>query len=316
MNQSRPLVSVIIPCYRQAHFLGEAIESVLNQTYPNREIIVVDDGSPDNTADVAGRYSAVRLIRQENQGVSAARNTGIKESRGEYLVFLDADDRLRTEALEAGVSCMAEHPESMLVYGRFHCMREDGTPSPLPSDFFDGDNLYLRLLTSNCIGMVAPVMYRRVIFDEVGGFDSSVNRAEDYDMYLRIARLHPTHTHPKTIADYRVYETSASNDYALMLRAVLVTLRRQWKYVKGKKEYEKAFRAGLNFWREYYGEPLYIYTARRLWDVRQLRRNICDLWFLLRYYPQVISVHGSSRISKFVARLKNTQINNSQDGGS
>src|SRR5215210_2105808 len=95
-----PLVSVIIPCYNQAHFLGEAIESVLGQSYPNFEIVVVDDGSPDDTAEVAARYPEVRYICQDNQGLSAARNTGLGQSEGEYVVFLDADDRLLPEALE------------------------------------------------------------------------------------------------------------------------------------------------------------------------------------------------------------------------
>ena len=98
-----PLVSVVIPCYNQAHFLGEAIESVLKQTYKHFEIVVVDDGSTDNTSEVARRYSGIRCIEQANQGLSAARNTGIRESKGEYLVFLDADDRLRPIALEAGL---------------------------------------------------------------------------------------------------------------------------------------------------------------------------------------------------------------------
>ena len=88
------LVSVVIPCYNQAHFLGEAIESVLAQTYPHLEIVVVDDGSTDNTGEVAARYPGVRYVRQENQGLAAARNTGLRHSSGDYLVFLDADDRL------------------------------------------------------------------------------------------------------------------------------------------------------------------------------------------------------------------------------
>ena len=101
-----PLVSVVIPCYNQAHFLGEAIESVFKQTYKHFEIVVVDDGSTDNTSEVARRYSGIRCIEQVNQGLSAARNTGIRESKGEYLVFLDADDRLYPIALEAhGLFC-------------------------------------------------------------------------------------------------------------------------------------------------------------------------------------------------------------------
>src|SRR5215212_9690625 len=95
---SPPLVSVVIPCYNQAHFLSEAIESVLAQTHPNFEIIVVDDGSTDNTSEVAARYPGVRHIRQDNQGLAAARNTGLRESKGTCLVFLDADDRLLPNA--------------------------------------------------------------------------------------------------------------------------------------------------------------------------------------------------------------------------
>src|ERR671914_179204 len=94
------LVSVVIPCYNQAHFLGEAIESVLAQNYPHFEVVVIDDGSTDNTSEVASRYPGVRCIRQENQGLAGARNTGIRHSSGSYLVFLDSDDRLLPDALD------------------------------------------------------------------------------------------------------------------------------------------------------------------------------------------------------------------------
>src|SRR5215217_7762241 len=94
-----PLVTVVIPCYNQAHFLKEAIESVLKQSYAHYEIVVVDDGSTDETSEVASSYEGVRLIRQENRGLAEARNTGIKHSEGDFLVFLDADDRLLPEAL-------------------------------------------------------------------------------------------------------------------------------------------------------------------------------------------------------------------------
>src|ERR687898_3616338 len=108
--EAAPLVSVVIPCYNQARFLGEAIESVLAQSYPHFEVIVVDDGSTDNTSEVAASYAGVRYIRQENQGLAGARNAGIRRSRGSYLVFLDADDRLLADALEAGLASLEEHP--------------------------------------------------------------------------------------------------------------------------------------------------------------------------------------------------------------
>ena len=93
----RPLVSVVIPCFNQAHFLVEAIESVRDQIYSNVELVVVDDGSADNSFEVAGRYPDIRRLRQSNRGVAAARNLGFAESRGTLVVFLDADDRLLPE---------------------------------------------------------------------------------------------------------------------------------------------------------------------------------------------------------------------------
>src|SRR5918993_3738999 len=125
-----PLVTVVIPCYNQAHFLTEAIESVLSQSYPNFEVVVVDDGSTDDTSEVASRYpQKVRLIRQENRGLAGARNTGIGHARGEYLVFLDADDRLLPKALEVGIEQLEAHPECAFVSG--HCRWISGDGSPL-----------------------------------------------------------------------------------------------------------------------------------------------------------------------------------------
>src|SRR5215210_7479587 len=121
------LVSVIIPCYNQAHFLGEAIESVLAQNHPRFEILVVDDGSTDDTSEVAARYPEVRCLRQENRGLAAARNAGLRSSEGEYVVFLDADDRLLPNALEAGLVCFEDHRECALVAGHYRLIAADGS---------------------------------------------------------------------------------------------------------------------------------------------------------------------------------------------
>src|SRR5215210_7397761 len=114
------LVSVVIPCYNQAHFLDEAIESVLSQSYTNFEVIVVDDGSTDTTSEVASGHAdaGVRLFRQENRGLAGARNRGLAESKGEYVVFLDSDDRLLGEALAVGVRELKSHPGCAFVAGR------------------------------------------------------------------------------------------------------------------------------------------------------------------------------------------------------
>ena len=105
-----PLVSVIVPCYNGAAFLEEALRSALAQSYGEVEVVVVDDGSTDSSAEIARRFP-VRYIRQENRGLSEARNTGIRESKGSYLVFLDADDRLKPRAIETGLGALALRPD-------------------------------------------------------------------------------------------------------------------------------------------------------------------------------------------------------------
>jgi glycosyltransferase involved in cell wall biosynthesis len=134
------LVSVIIPCYNHARYLGQAIESVLDQSYPRVEIIVVDDGSTDHTTQVAARYSGVHYVRQENQGLSAARNTGLRQSRGDFPVFLDADDLLLPGALEAGLNCLKTQPEAAFVSGHYRYIQEDGSfLSQYPQEVIEDD---------------------------------------------------------------------------------------------------------------------------------------------------------------------------------
>src|ERR671913_400837 len=124
-------VSVVIPCYNQAHFLGEAIDSVLSQSYTDFEVIVVDDGSQDDTQGVASTYvdedPRVRLVSQENRGLAGARNRGLAESRGEYVVFLDSDDRLAEAALEVGVRELEANPDCAFVSGQYRAIAVDGS---------------------------------------------------------------------------------------------------------------------------------------------------------------------------------------------
>src|SRR5713101_1476950 len=155
------LVSVIIPCYNQAHFLHEAIQSALAQTYSHREIFVVDDGSTDNTAEVTAGFAGIRYTRQENSGVSAARNSGLKESRGEYLVFLDADDRLLPEALEVGVNCLHQHPDCAFASGHCRLITAAGWVLAKPEQLHVVRDHYLELLRDNYIWCPGSVIYRR-----------------------------------------------------------------------------------------------------------------------------------------------------------
>jgi glycosyltransferase involved in cell wall biosynthesis len=170
-------VSVVIPCYNQARFLGEAIQSVLCQGYTDLEIIVVDDGSNDGTEEVASGYARedprVRLIKQENRGLAAARNRGLAEAGGEYVVFLDSDDRLVSGALGVGVRELEAHPGCAFVSGICRKITADGSIVPGWEQFRVRDDPYLELLRS-CPVYVPAVMYRRFVFEAVGNFDTSL----------------------------------------------------------------------------------------------------------------------------------------------
>jgi glycosyltransferase involved in cell wall biosynthesis len=278
------LVSVIIPCYNQARFLGEAIESVLAQTYPHFEVVVVDDGSTDNTCEVASRYPGVRCIRQENEGLAGARNTGIRHSRGSYLVFLDADDRLLPDALAVGLRHLKERPECAFVSGHCRFTAVDGSPlSTPPQTPIEGD-YYETLLRNTYIWMPATVMYRRAVFETVGVFDTSLDAAEDWDLYLRVVREYPVCHHGVVVAEYRQHGSNMTRDPAVMLKAVVTILRGQRPYASGKRRYKRAYKAGISFWRGHYGDPLALEVQARLWK-RDWRRAVKGLLILLRYYP-------------------------------
>jgi len=247
------LASVIIACYNQAHFLHEAIESALAQTYPRREIIVVDDGSTDNTAEVTAGFAGIRYTRQENSGVSAARNSGLKESRGEYVVFLDADDRLLPEALEVGVSCLHQHPDCAFASGHCRIIIADGSLLTKPKQLSVSREHYLELLQGNYIWCPGSVIYRRSTLQVVKGFDPSLGPGADYDLYLRITREFPVVCHSQVVVDYRLHKSSMSRDYLSMLREVLKALGSQWDFVKGSDHHIAAFEAGRKHWQNHYG---------------------------------------------------------------
>ncbi|MGY1688894.1 glycosyltransferase [Geodermatophilus sp. SYSU D01105] len=250
------VVSVVIPCYNQAHFLPDAIESVLAQTHPHHEIVVVDDGSTDNTQEIVRRYPGTRCVRQGNAGLAEARNTGIRHSTGDYLVFLDADDRLLPDALRVGIEALRAHPESALVSGHYRHVGVEGEPLPTPDLPCAAGDHYVALLRTNYMGMPATALYRREVFEHVTGFDPSVDACADYDLNLRITRRFPVHCHEHVVAEYRRHGSNMSRRLPAMLAAAVSTARRQRRHVAGDRDRVAAYEAGMRFWQDYYGTPL------------------------------------------------------------
>ena len=303
------LVSVVIPCYNQAHFLSEAIESVLAQSHQHFEIVVVDDGSPDNTSEVAARYLSVRLIRQENQGRSMARNTGIRHSKGSYLVFLDADDRLLPEALEAGLQCFEDHPECAFVYGHYRFIAADGSFLRQTQQRYIDKDHYPAMLERNYIGMNATVMYRRSVFETIGGFNPSINACEDWDHYLRVVRKFPIYCHDEVIAEYRMHGTNTIRNSARMLRSSMDVLRSQWKYVRGNEQYEQAYKVGRRVLRRYYGAQL-AYKILNHMRKREWKQTVQGMLVLLKYYPKGLALLSKRRRIAMRLRIRREQLQN------
>jgi glycosyltransferase involved in cell wall biosynthesis len=304
-------VSVVIPCYNQARYLGEAIQSVLSQGYTHFEVIVVDDGSRDGTEGVASGYAGedprVRLVKQENRGLAAARNRGLEEARGEYVVFLDSDDRLLYEALEVGVRELEAHPGCAFVSGICRKITADGSVVEGWEQFRVRDDPYLELLRS-CPIYVPAVMYRRWALDAVGGFDTSYKAAEDYDLYYRILERFPIHCHDDLVAEIRRHESNMTRDRTLMLKYNMVALRSQRKRIKGDPRFENAYKAGERLWRDWHGAPVVNRVRTHLGEGRW-RQALKGMLTLVRYYPQgilLVAKRGVER-ERVARRLRHQQ---------
>jgi len=285
MNAARD-VALVIPCFNQGRYLAAAIDSALAQSVPFAEIIVVDDGSTDDTRDVAARYRQVRCLTQANHGLPGARNSGARETRSQFLVFLDADDRLSPDAVAAGLDCFARNPDSAFVYGHFRNVDDEGTVLSTPPFRPCPDDAYAGFLRHNLVGMHAAVMYRRDRLRDLGGFDETLPACEDYELYLRMTRSSHVASHDRVIADYRRHTANLSNNDRLMLQTVLGVLERQLPLVRGERTRLDALHEGMRNWRDYYGNRI---ASRALTSLRtpgQRRRGLRELGNALRWAPR------------------------------
>jgi glycosyltransferase involved in cell wall biosynthesis len=296
-------ISVVIPCYNQAHFLDEALASVRTQTLPADEVIVVDDGSTDDVAAVVARFPGVRCVRQSNQGLSAARNRGLRESTGDLLVFLDSDDRLLPHALEVGTQHLDENPPFAMTFGYCTLIDSDGAPLPTPPPAFEDGDPYRALLVCNYIWMTGMVMCRRVVFESIAGFDPSVNPASDYDLYLRVSREFPICCNRTVVAEYRQHGSNMSRNPALMLQTVLTVLKAQREYAARNKEYWKAYSTGVRAWKEFYGDELVNEMRAHVRASGRWGQTLTNIAVLFRLYPGGLIKHALRKLYVSSVRL-------------
>lgn len=187
-----PEVSVIVPTYNRREFVREAMASVYAQTCLDFELLVVDDGSTDGTAEVMREFPDARYLWQENRGVSAARNAGAAASRGHLLAFLDSDDLWQPSKLATQVAFFQAHPEAQICQTEEIWLRNGTRVNPHHKHRKPSGDIFARSLEL-CLVSPSAVMLRRAFFEQCGGFDENLPACEDYDLWLRIAVMEPVH---------------------------------------------------------------------------------------------------------------------------
>jgi len=186
-----PLVSVILPTYNRAWTLKDAVDSVLLQDYPNIEFIIIDDGSEDNTQELLGVYkNEITVFYQANKGVSAARNKGIKESKGDFIALLDSDDAWDKKKISCQMEFFNNHPEALICQTEEIWIRNGKKVNPKvkhkkPSGMIFEQSLHL------CLVSPSAVMMKRQLFELKGYFNEDFTVCEDYDLWLRVSSTLP-----------------------------------------------------------------------------------------------------------------------------
>lgn len=209
-------VSVVIPCYNAAPWLGQALDCLIAQTRGDWEAIVVDDGSVDPSADVAREYTAkdgrIRLIQQANGGGAAARNTGSRQARGRWLVFLDADDLLENNFLEAMIGAIEADPGTIGAVCDSDLFYENGARKmwPLP---VRARRIVLDDILSGSGWTIEGALVERAVFEKIGGFDTTMKNSEDWDFWLRSLVHGEFAVVPQTLAHYRMHPAQKSRNY-------------------------------------------------------------------------------------------------------
>jgi len=235
-------VSVVVPTYKHSDLVVQTLESVFAQTFSDYEVIVVNDGSPDNTGQVLqplAESGKIRYFRQANRGQAAARNRGLAQARGEFIAFLDDDDLWPAGKLQWQLELFKTYPQSVLVHGDCAIIGHRGVGEPSAagptSDVFFGD-LHDELLELNHIVSPGCTLIRADVLKRIEGFDERIWGADDWDLYLKLARQGPFAYRRRTALLYRRHDDNASQDhYRMYLNCCTVQRRHDWMQPPGKR---------------------------------------------------------------------------------
>ena len=233
MHSAQTLVSVIIPAYNAEQTIQRTLVSVTSQSYKNMEIIIVDDGSTDGTADILAKLASserrVTVFRQANEGVAAARNQGIIRAKGEYIAPLDADDIWHPTKIEKQVNLIEKNPRVGLVYAWYRVIDADDRVIETPAPILARGDCFTWLIVENFIGNASSALVRRSLLLQTGGYDTSLRAAgaqgaEDLRMQFNIAELARFEVVPEYLVGYRRRPDAMSTNYLSMVQSTYLVL--------------------------------------------------------------------------------------------
>ena len=293
-----PKVSVSIPTYNRAEFLRSAVISVLNQTFQNFEIIVIDDASKDHTQEVVKSLNdkRIRHIRhEENKGVSAARNTGVANSNGEYVAFLDDDDEWLPEKLQKQLDLLEACPPIVgVVYTGIFVVEESSRK--ILARYFPKSrgNVFEEVLTQNYIAQTSTLLLRKECFERVGLFDENIDFGEDYDMWLRISKEFQFEYVNELLVKHLIhgYWPSLSRNYEAVISSINILLKKHaYLLASNNKGHSSRYRE--------LGE---IYCC--IGDIRKGREAFAQAiklypFEIRHYYNWFLSLLGAKNFNKF-----------------
>ena len=231
-----PLISVVIPVYNGEGTLYETVRSVLDQTFQDFELIVINDGSQDSTLEILATIQdpRVRVFSYPNGGLSASRNRGIRQASGEFISFLDADDLWTVDKLEAQLNALRRQPDAAVAYSWTDFIDEAGNTLDFELHHTVDGYIFPNLLVFFFVGSGSNALIRSAVFDQVGDFDESLESAEDWDMFLRLAARYQFAAIPKAQILYRVVEKSMSSNVLRQEREMLKVIERAYEHEPGK----------------------------------------------------------------------------------
>ena len=301
-----PEVSVIMSAYNDERFIREAVESILNQTFKDFEVIIINDGSTDNTGEVLGSFKdeRIKVINQDNMGVSKSRNKAIELSKGEYVAMIDADDISLPKRLEKQVNFLDEHKDTGFVGTAAESIDEKGDVLYTIPCIEDNETIQKTLLEKNCF-IHSSVMFRRKAFEKVSGYRNEIKYVEDYDLALRISEYYRIYNLKEILCKYRLNKEGVSfskhrqqNNYALLVRYLAKerraardeNLEANFKKIIGRLDKDNSIVPNLLSWwhkscllsKHYYGIGcIHLYKGdlkrARGYFFRSLKYNLCNI---------------------------------------